>query len=195
VKTRTDRQAHLLWLITPSFGARNLVKLSERQLRRCRDHQARDILVERVCVSSLHTFVLTPIMSTLRRRIFGGDDSASRDVSPAPPAPKEAGGDAFRIVSNEKFDALKKSVKPRSSKKRNAWVFTLGGLFGLFVAGFFASRDGALDKLVSLAGLEDMNLDNLYDVLPAGLIRDVQNMQVRIVWLYDWRGGLFPWSP
>jgi phospholipid:diacylglycerol acyltransferase len=130
-------------------------------------------------------------MSTLRRRIFGGDGDTpdnSRDPSPAPPAPKEAGGDAFRIISNEKLDALKKNVKPKSSKKRNAWVFTLGGLFGLFMAGFFASQDGAMDKLVSLAGLEDMNLDSLYDVLPAGLIRDVQNMQVRSVVLLCERG-------
>ncbi|KJY01383.1 phospholipid:diacylglycerol acyltransferase like protein [Zymoseptoria brevis] len=118
-------------------------------------------------------------MSTLRRRIFGGDGDTpddSREPSPAP-APKEAGGDAFKIISNEKLDALRKNVKPKNSKKRNAWIFALGGLFGLVVAGFFASKDGGLDKLVELAGLEDMNLDNLYDVLPKGLVRDVQNMQ------------------
>lgn len=120
-------------------------------------------------------------MSTLRRRIFGGDGDTpddSREPSPAP-APKEAGGDAFKIISNEKLDALRKNVKPKNSKRRNAWIFALGGLFGLVVAGFFASKDGGLDKLVELAGLEDMNLDNLYDVLPKGLVRDVQNMQVR----------------
>lgn len=124
-------------------------------------------------------------MSGLRRRIFGtgggGDDSSSsaaRDESPAP-APKEAGGDAFRVIHKDKLDVLRSdSKKHKGRKRRNAWIFGLGGLFGLFMAGFFASRDGAMDKLVEFAGLEDMNLDNLYDVLPSGLIRDVQNMQV-----------------
>lgn len=127
-------------------------------------------------------------MSGLRRRIFGtggggggGDDSepSSRDASPAP-APKEAGGDAYRVIHKEKLDQLRKKSKKQGTKRRNAWIFGLGGLFGLFMAGFFASRDGAIDKLVTMAGLEDMNLDNLYDVLPVGLVRDVQNMQVRI---------------
>jgi phospholipid:diacylglycerol acyltransferase len=123
-------------------------------------------------------------MSGLRRRIFGtggGDDSepSSRDASPAP-APKEAGGDAFRVIHKEKLELLRKNSKNKGTKRRNAWIFGLGGLFGLFMAGFFASRDGAIDKLVTMAGLEDMNLDNLYDVLPVGLIRDVQNMQVRV---------------
>lgn len=133
----------------------------------------------------------TPVMSGLRRRIFGsggGNDSepSSREESPAP-APKDAGGDAFRIIEKEKLDLLRKKSKKHGTKRRNAWIFGLGGLFGLFMAGFFASRDGAIDKLVTMAGLEDMNLDNLYDVLPVGLIRDVQNMQVRI-----WKCFLFP---
>lgn len=124
-------------------------------------------------------------MSGLRRRIFGtggGDDSepSSRDASPAP-APKEAGGEAFRVIHKDKLETLRKdSKKHNGRKRRNAWIFGLGGLFGLFMAGFFASRDGALDNLVELAGLQDMNLDNLYDVLPNGLIKDVQNMQVRM---------------
>lgn len=124
-------------------------------------------------------------MSSLRRRIFGtgsGHDaaasSAAREESPAP-APKEAGGDAFRIIAKDKLDILRNDSRKHSGRKRrNAWIFGLGGLFGLFVAGFFAQQNGAMDKLVEYAGLEDMNLENLYDVIPKGLIRDVQNMQV-----------------
>jgi phospholipid:diacylglycerol acyltransferase len=124
-------------------------------------------------------------MSELRRRIFGSGDetpdntpSQSRDASPAP-APKEAGGDAYRVITKDRLDQLRKSVKvSKGRKRRNFWVFVLGGLFGLVVAGFFASRDGALEQLVTLAGLEDMNLDSLLDVLPTGLIRDVQKLQV-----------------
>lgn len=127
----------------------------------------------------------TPNMASLRRRIFGtgsGDStpSASRDASPAP-APHEAlkRPGAYRVLTTEKFDELKaavKSGKGGGKKRRNAWVFGLGLLGGLFVAGFFASRDGALEQLAAMAGLEDMNL---MDVLPTGLIRDVQDLQVR----------------
>ncbi|GIZ48686.1 hypothetical protein CKM354_001173600 [Cercospora kikuchii] len=126
-------------------------------------------------------------LSSLRRRIFGSSGSSdstpaeSRDSSPAP-APHEAlkRPGAYRVLTNEKFDELKKAVKSSKGKKRrNAWVFGLGLLGGLSAAGFFASKDGALDQLVSMAGLEDMNLDSLMDVLPTGLIRDVQDIQSR----------------
>ena len=127
-------------------------------------------------------------MSSLARRIFGtgsGDStpSASRDASPAP-APHEAlkRPGAYRVLTTEKFDELKAAVKSgKGKKRRNAWVFGLGLLGGLFVAGFFASRDGALEQLAAMAGLEDMNLDSLMDVLPTGLIRDVQDLQVRYI--------------
>lgn len=120
-------------------------------------------------------------MSQLRRRIFGSasnghDSDSSREQSPAP-APESAGGEAFRIVPKETLEKLKKGPK-KGSKRRSAWVFVLGGLFGLFVAGFFASSNGGLDKLVTMAGLEDMNLDTILDVLPAGLISEVRDLQV-----------------
>lgn len=135
-------------------------------------------------------------LSSLRRRIFGSSGSSdstpaeSRDSSPAP-APHEAlkRPGAYRVLTNEKFDELKKAVKSSKGKKRrNAWVFGLGLLGGLSAAGFFASKDGALDQLVSMAGLEDMNLDSLMDVLPTGLIRDVQDIQVSCV-CYNLRSG------
>lgn len=129
-------------------------------------------------------------MSGLRRRIFGsgGNDESSdssREHSPAP-APKEAGGEAYRVIPKEKLEKLKKNVKHKGGKKRNAWVFGLGSLFGLFLAGYFASSNGSLDKLVTMAGLEDLNLDTVLDVLPAGLIRDVRDLQVcRMTRIYE----------
>jgi phospholipid:diacylglycerol acyltransferase len=123
-------------------------------------------------------------MSDLRRRIFGAGTpdstpSSSRDPSPAP----IRGDDGeYKIVPKPKLDKLRKEVKEvrrKGTKRRNVWIFALGGLFGIFLAGFFASNNGSLDRLVELAGVRDMNLDTLLDVLPAGLIRDVQNLQVR----------------
>lgn len=129
-------------------------------------------------------------MSGLRRRIFGGtpdesDLDSSRDVSPAPGhsslssmlSPNDRTD--YAVVPAKKLKQLTKDTKKgKGSKRRNFWIFGLGGLFGLVLAGFFASSNGALDKLVTLAGLENMNLDSLLDVLPAGLIRDVQDLQV-----------------
>lgn len=115
-------------------------------------------------------------MSELRRRIFGlGGDStptpeASRESTPA------AGGDDYKVIKAEKLKDLSgKQKKGKSSKRRNAWIFTLGGLFGIIVAGFFASSNDIMD----LAYLKDMNLDSIFDVLPAGLIKDAQDLQVR----------------
>ena len=124
-------------------------------------------------------------MSDLRRRIFGAGGSpdstptSSRDASPAP-IQREDG--EYKIVPKPKLDELKKQVKEvkrKGTKRRTFWIFALGGLFGIFLAGFFASNNGSLDRLVEMAGISDMNLDSLLDVLPAGLIRDVQDIQVR----------------
>lgn len=129
-------------------------------------------------------------MSDLRRRIFGVGDtpdstpSISREASPAPGT--EDGGHAgeYKVVPKEAVEKLKKEVKSvrRSGKKRrNAWMFALGGLFGVILAGFFASSNGGLDGLIEMAGISDMNLDSVLDVLPAGLIKDVQDLQVRLL--------------
>lgn len=130
-------------------------------------------------------------MSELRRRIFGvggstpdSTPSTSRDASPAPgngKKGKESHDSEYTAIPKKQLDKLRKDVKQvkrKGIKRRNAWVFVLGGVFGICVAGFFASSNGSLDRLVELAGMQDLNLETLFDVLPAGLIKDVQDMQV-----------------
>ena len=122
-------------------------------------------------------------MSDLRRRIFGSGTpdstpSSSRDASPAP-VQREDG--EYKVIPKPVLDKLRKEVKQvkrKGTKRRNFWIFALGGLSGIFAAGFFASNNGSLDKLVELAGIRDMNLESVLDVLPAGLIKDVQDLQV-----------------
>ena len=124
-------------------------------------------------------------MSELRRRIFGGsgtpdDDSpsSSRDASPGPLLKSGTGTD-YTVIPAKKLEKLKKKIESSGGiKRRHAWVFGLGGLFGIFIAGFFASSNGSLDKLVTLTGLDNMNLDSILDVLPAGIIREVRDLQV-----------------
>jgi phospholipid:diacylglycerol acyltransferase len=119
-------------------------------------------------------------MSDLRRRIFGvgtpdSTPSASRDSSPAPARPGDKVTD-YKIVPADRLE--KTSSKHRGRKRRNAWVFGLGGLFGVLAAGIFASPTGSLDRLADMAGWNDLNLESILDVLPAGLIKDVQQLQV-----------------
>lgn len=134
-------------------------------------------------------------MSDLRRRVLRGLGVDSEDSSPqssrdASPAPGQKDSAEYKVVPKKRLEKLTGSRK-KSSKGRTAWIFVFGGLFGIFVAGFFASSNGSLDNLVEMAGLGDMRLDSLLDVLPAGLIKDVQNLQVRCARarFYDLRDG------
>jgi phospholipid:diacylglycerol acyltransferase len=135
----------------------------------------------------LHTLrcVRTPNrgMSDLRRRIFGvgtpdSTPSSSRDNSPAPARPGDKATD-YKIVPANEVEKVSKQ-KQRGRKRRNAWVFGIGGLFGILAAGLFATPTGSLDRLVEMAGWNDLNLDSILDVLPAGLIKDVQQLQVSL---------------
>jgi len=74
----------------------------------------------------------------------------------------------------EAKEKQEKRPKNKGRKRRNFWIFGLGGVFGLLLAGFMANSADVID----LKSLTDMNLDSLIDVLPAGLIRDAQAMQV-----------------
>lgn len=115
-------------------------------------------------------------MSGLRRRIFGGGSADSTPVSTPEPSREgsPARGEDYRVVPAKQLKKLSKASKSKGSKRRNVWIFGLGGLFGILVAGFFASNNDMMD----LASLKDMNLDSVFDVLPAGLMNDVRDLQV-----------------
>ena len=121
-------------------------------------------------------------MSDLRRRVFAGlghdspdsSPATSRDASPMPAARDPA---EYKVVPKKKLDKLK-DIRSKGTKRRNVWIFVFGGVFGIFLAGFFATNNGGLDGLVDMMGIQDMRLDSLLDVLPAGLIKDVKDLQV-----------------
>lgn len=75
-------------------------------------------------------------------------------------------------------------LRPRS-KRRNGFIFALGGLFGIFIALFFANQQ----EVISLDSLMDLNLDALIDVIPQGIVKDAREFSVnspgsRILWLW-----------
>lgn len=82
------------------------------------------------------------------------------------------------VIPAKKLEELNAHVtgkgKKRGVKRRNLWVFGLGGLFGIVVAGLLAQRQ----EMIDLSHLADMNLDSFADILPAGLMKEVRAMQV-----------------
>ena len=102
-------------------------------------------------------------MSFLRRRL-AGDSSSNVSREPSPDQEK-------KYVTAKELHTLKKS---RGTKRRNLWIFGLGGIFGIAVAAFFAGSN----DLIDLSSLADVNMESILDALPAGLVRDAQELQV-----------------
>ena len=103
-------------------------------------------------------------MSFLRRRPVERPASQPEDTSAS--APK----DSLTLVKTSKLHFLKE----KKSKRRNGLIFTLGGIFGIILAVFFANRH----DVISFEGLLDLNLDSLIDVIPAGVVREARDLTV-----------------
>jgi hypothetical protein len=117
-------------------------------------------------------------MSFLRRRFGGGDTSSepSREPSPAAAAPNASGRPSnLRVITAEELHTLKQGSKKKHAKRKNAWVFGLGGLFGLVIAAFFAGSN----DLIDLKSIEGMNLESLLEALPDNFVKSAQQLQVR----------------
>ena len=116
-------------------------------------------------------------MSTLRRRFL--DQSSSEPSREATPDR----GEEVRVVPLSKLKSL--TTKKRS-KRRNGFIFGLGGLFGVIVMAFFANQQDVLN-MDSLMGL---NFDSIVDVIPAGILREAKDITVRILQLFPDRHRL-----
>ena len=103
-------------------------------------------------------------MSTLRRRLLGDSSSEpSRDPSPSK-------GEAVTLIPARQLEKL----KSKKSKRRSWVLFSLGGIFGVVVAAFFAQQN----DVINFDGLVDFNLDSLIDVIPAGIVKDAKDITV-----------------
>ncbi|KAK2779886.1 hypothetical protein FQN52_002366 [Onygenales sp. PD_12] len=116
-------------------------------------------------------------MAGLRRRIgnllSSSPPASTPEVSAAPTPTPSSSSNTFTANSDEQLrliQSLKLQQLPikRRSKRRNGLIFGLGGIFGIFVALFFANQN----EVISLDALMDLNLDSLIDVMPAGIVRD-----------------------
>ena len=107
-------------------------------------------------------------MSFLRRRILGEHSSSSSKT-------KLKRGESPITTEEVRLVPISKIRSERGHKRRNGFIFVLGGLFGLLVAAFFANRHDVINLDEWLA---ELNLENLVDVIPAGILRDAKDIQV-----------------
>jgi phospholipid:diacylglycerol acyltransferase len=114
-------------------------------------------------------------MNILRRRNAASSSASSNTGTPshsdAPQTPSNNHTD-YRILPAQKLNEI--THKQKGSKRQKAWIFGLGGIFGIVIAALFANQNQMLD----LAMLQDLNLESIMDVLPAGFMREARDFQV-----------------
>lgn len=111
-------------------------------------------------------------LNTLRRRVLGDSSSEPSRASSPNPAFKDKNGEHVTLVSTSKL----KQLSSKRSRRRQWFVFGLGGLFGVIIAAFFAQQH----DVINLEGLMDMNLDSLLDAIPAGIVKDAKDITVSL---------------
>ncbi|KAJ4291515.1 phospholipid:diacylglycerol acyltransferase [Collariella sp. IMI 366227] len=109
--------------------------------------------------------------STLRRRVVVDDapfeTTASESATPTP-------ADEIQILVPEDKVKVVHHHRPKTRKRRSTAIFLLGSLCGIIAAGFFARSN----DLIDLPELGELSMDSLFDVLPAGLVKDVRELVI-----------------
>lgn len=111
--------------------------------------------------------------SKLRRRIVGSDSAdAPSGTSEPPPTPDR---DESSVKAGDRVKVVHHTDKSPTRKRKNTFIFLLGGLFGIIFAGFLASNNDLIE-FPGFPGDLSMDLSSLLDVLPAGIARDMKDL-------------------
>lgn len=121
--------------------------------------------------------------SSVRKR--AAKDGARSGTSAAPEGAKVSlsaesseNSEELTLVPKSAIKHLTKHSKPKGRKRRGGFVFFLGGIFGILVAGFFAQKND-LFELPEFADLiSDLNITGLMEVLPAGFLQEARELKV-----------------
>ena len=108
----------------------------------------------------------------LRKRIPGVSSSTSTPSDSREESPAQA--DEVVLAPKSKVHHGK-----TGKKRRNGFIFFLGGLFGIAIAGFFARRS----DLIDFPEFGELSMDSLIDVLPAGFVSDAKDLAVCALYL------------
>jgi phospholipid:diacylglycerol acyltransferase len=120
----------------------------------------------------------------LRRRL-AKDDDVQQTTDKTRDDKGTSSADTKIVVVQENPQSGSFFSRPKS-KRRNGLIFALGGIFGIFVALFFANQQ----DVISLESLMDLNLDTLMDVIPQGIVRDAREFTV--CWNLDTIASCYP---
>lgn len=101
--------------------------------------------------------------ATLRRRAAGGDTPSPSDT----PTPRDRSPAKAR---QKRHDLELQTAKTR--KRKTTAIFLLGSLFGIIAAGFFAKSN----DLIDFPEIGELSMDSLFEVLPAGLVKDMRDL-------------------
>ncbi|KAG6041838.1 hypothetical protein E4U41_001309 [Claviceps citrina] len=107
--------------------------------------------------------------TTLRRRVprdTQPDGDEATELSEHPEHHEQSATEPASTV------CVVEKVPKTTRKRRTTFIFLLGGLCGLFAAGFFATTN----DLIDFPEIGDLSMDSLFDVLPAGLIKDMRDL-------------------
>lgn len=114
----------------------------------------------------------------LRRR-RGKDDpphgeSSSNNSTNNDGQEKDDGVEEITVITRQPIKRNESFMTKPKSKRRNGLIFALGGLFGIFLALFFANHQ----EVINLDAIMDLNLETLMDVIPQGIVRDAKEFTV-----------------
>lgn len=127
----------------------------------------------------------------------------SRDASLLE-AESDANNDDLALVPVKSITKLARENlhKPKGVKRRFGFIFFLGGLFGLVMAGVFAQKNDLIDlgalaemsgvgELSTMSGLGEIggSLEGWLNVLPEGFLRDARELKVSLSLLSSMRPG------
>jgi hypothetical protein len=121
------------------------------------------------------------LVAMLRRRTGKDEVPSSNKASDTKPEQEQPHAE----VIDTKVTQL--VIKPRS-KRRNGFIFMLGGIFGIFIALFFANQH----EVISLDSLMDLNLESWIEAIPQGIVSDVREFSVRA---FQWIAFISIWLP
>ncbi len=109
--------------------------------------------------------------STLRRRVVDTDTPSEsptpRDENPKTPERPENPSDSIQIIHHH---------RPKTRKRKTTAIFLLGSLCGIIAAGFFAKSN----DLIDFPEIGELSMDSIFDVLPAGLVKDMRELIVSL---------------
>lgn len=114
--------------------------------------------------------------TTVRRRLVGKDieceiasETASETATSREPSPDNQQREVTSI-----FKVIHK--RPKTRRRKTTAIFLLGSLFGIIAAGFFAKSNDLID--LPLPELKELSVDSLFEVLPAGFVKEMRDLMV-----------------